>query len=49
MGAIRRATGQHYINDNGEPQLPAATTRVSDFVSRFSHHSSLLIRQRRSA
>jgi len=26
MGAIRRATGQHYINDNGEPQLPAATT-----------------------
>jgi hypothetical protein len=28
MGAIRRATGQHYINDNGEPQLPAATTEI---------------------
>jgi hypothetical protein len=36
MGAIRRATGQHYINDNGEPQLPAATTRISDFNFAFT-------------
>jgi hypothetical protein len=46
MGAIRRATGQHYINDNGEPQLPAATTLISGFG--FPRHASFFHDERLS-